>query len=65
MAGIIMTARSAGARIIGRNGTPAESGRPAGEPALDLRKRWSALDSKHERLVDASHPLLADLTAEC
>jgi hypothetical protein len=27
----------------------------------DSRALWAALDSKNERLIDASHPLLADL----
>jgi len=26
--------------------------------------RWAALDKQHERLVDASHPLLAELRRE-
>ncbi len=27
----------------------------------DSSKRWAALDKQHERLVDPSHPLLAEL----
>jgi hypothetical protein len=27
-------------------------------------QRWAALDKQHERLVDASHPLLAELRRE-
>jgi len=27
-------------------------------------KRWAALDKQNERLVDSSHPLLADLRRE-
>jgi len=27
-------------------------------------QRWAALDKQHERLVDASHPLLAELRQE-
>lgn len=27
-------------------------------------QRWAALDKQHERLVDPSHPLLADLRRE-
>jgi hypothetical protein len=27
-------------------------------------QRWAALDKQHERLIDASHPLLAELRRE-
>jgi len=30
----------------------------------DDSQRWAALDKEHERLVDASHPLLAELRRE-
>ena len=30
----------------------------------DDRQRWADLDKQHERLVDASHPLLAELRKE-
>lgn len=30
----------------------------------DSRQRWAALDSQHERLVDASDPLLSELTRD-
>lgn len=29
--------------------------------AADSSQRWAALDKQNERLVDASHPLLAEL----
>jgi len=33
----------------------------ANTPITDDRHRWAALDKQNERLVDASHPLLAEL----
>ena len=33
----------------------------ASTPITDDRQRWAALDKQNERLVDASHPLLAEL----
>lgn len=30
----------------------------------DSAQRWAALDQRNERLVDASHPLLAELRRE-
>jgi hypothetical protein len=39
----------------------------AGEPSTastDNRQRWAELDKQYERLVDASHPLLAELGRE-
>jgi hypothetical protein len=35
--------------------------KPSGAPSTDDREQWAALDQKNERLVDASHPLLAEL----
>ena len=36
----------------------------SGTPNPDDSQRWAALDKEHERLVDASHPLLAELRRE-
>ena len=36
----------------------------SGKDNADSGQRWAALDKKHERLVDASHPLLAELRRE-
>lgn len=32
--------------------------------STDGRQRWAALDKQNERLVDPSHPLLAELRQE-
>jgi len=38
------------------------SGRSTSSAAIsDDSERWAALDKQNERLVDASHPLLAEL----
>jgi hypothetical protein len=36
----------------------------ASTPSTDNSERWAALDKQNERLVDASHPLLAELRRE-
>ena len=33
----------------------------SGTASADGSQRWAALDKQNERLVDASHPLLAEL----
>jgi hypothetical protein len=33
----------------------------SGAASTDGSQRWAALDKQNERLVDASHPLLAEL----
>ena len=33
----------------------------SGTASTDGSQRWAALDKQNERLVDASHPLLAEL----
>lgn len=41
------------------------SGRSTSSAAItDDSERWAALDQQNERLVDASHPLLAELRRE-
>ena len=32
--------------------------------SADLQQRWADLDKQNERLVDATHPLLAELRRE-
>ncbi len=32
-----------------------------GTAATEVSQRWAALDKQNERVVDASHPLLAEL----
>ena len=32
--------------------------------SMDNNQRWAALDKRNERLVDSSHPLLAELRRE-
>ncbi len=36
----------------------------AGGRDADIRQRWAALDSKHERLVDGADPLVLDLNRD-
>jgi hypothetical protein len=33
-------------------------------PLSDSAERWAALDQGNERIIDASHPLLAELVRE-
>jgi hypothetical protein len=33
--------------------------------SADNRLRWADLDKQNERLVDATHPLLAELRRDC
>lgn len=40
------------------------SGSTSSTPNTDNSQRWAALDKQNERLVDASHPLLAELRRE-
>ncbi len=36
----------------------------SGTADAESSQRWAALDKRNERLVDASHPLLAELRGE-
>ena len=36
----------------------------SGAASADIHQRWADLDKQNERLVDATHPLLAELRRE-
>lgn len=65
---------SAGLAVADRNqpgceGSGAHGTRPSATASIhprtaDPRQRWAALDSRLERLVDATHPLPRDLTGD-